>query len=79
MELFPHLLLFPKKLSEKGQKYTQRSRKVITVKQINTNERTHYGAPNQSIFPLYFCDPVYFLYGQFDFLYGHLLLFIWST
>ena len=27
-----------------------------------------YGAPNQSIFPLCFCDSVYFLYGEFDFL-----------
>ena len=33
------------------------------------------GAPNQSICPLYFCDAVYFLYGQFDFLYGKLFTF----
>ena len=30
---------------------------------------------NQSIFPLYFCDPVYFLYSQFDFLYSQLFTF----
>ena len=31
-----------------------------------------YGALNQSIFPPYFCDPVYSLYGQLDFLYDRL-------
>ena len=31
-----------------------------------------YGAPNQSIFPPYFCDPVYSLYGQLDFFYDQL-------
>ena len=29
-----------------------------------------YRAPNQSIFPLYFCDPVFFLIGQRYFLIG---------
>ena len=36
------------------------------------------GAPNQSICPLYFCDAVYFLYGQFDFLYGKLFYFLYG-
>ena len=31
--------------------------------------------PNQSIFPLYFCDPFYFLCGQFDFVYGQIFPF----
>ena len=34
-----------------------------------------YGAPNQSIFPLYFCDLGYYSYGQFDFLYDQLFTF----
>ena len=34
-----------------------------------------YGAQNQSVFPLYFCNPVYFLYGKFDFLFGQLFSF----
>ena len=46
-----------------------------------------YRAPNQSIFPLCFCDPVFFLIGQrftfymvnSSFYKVNVLLFIWST
>ena len=46
-----------------------------------------YRAPNQSIFPSYFCDPVYFLYGQLwtfymvksTFYTVNFLVFIWPT
>ena len=45
------------------------------------------GAPNQSIFPLYYCDLVYFLYGQLcsfymvdsSFYMVNFVLFTWST
>ena len=46
-----------------------------------------YRAPNQSIFPSYFCNPVYFLYGQLctfcmvrsTFYTVNFLVFIWPT
>ena len=42
---------------------------------VNFLSAVSYGVPNQSIFPLYFGDPVYFLHGQFDFLYDQLFTF----